>query len=91
MTEDEIKNHLEGLNGWSVVDGKLEKQYMFENFVESISFVKKIAEIAEKEGHHPDIEIFSYKNVRVKLWTHAILGLSINDFILAAKIGIIAI
>ncbi|MBI4918558.1 4a-hydroxytetrahydrobiopterin dehydratase, partial [archaeon] len=57
----------------------------FEDFKQAISFVNKVAEISEQENHHPDIQI-NYNLVRITLWTHAISGLSENDFILAAKI-----
>jgi 4a-hydroxytetrahydrobiopterin dehydratase len=50
-------------------------------------FFNKVAELAEEDGHHPDLHIEGYRNVSIELWTHAIGGLSENDFILAAKIG----
>lgn len=64
---------------------KIEKEFKFKNFVEAINFVNKVADLSEKEGHHPDIHIH-YNKVKIELWTHAIGGLSENDFILAAKI-----
>ena len=64
---------------------KIRRQLTFKNFKEAIAFVNKIAEIAEKEGHHPDIYIF-YNKVQIELFTHAVSGLSENDFIVAAKI-----
>ena len=71
---------------WTVIDHKqLSKEFKFKDFKESMNFVNKVAEIAESEGHHPDIYIF-YNKVKIDLWTHAIGGLSINDFILAANI-----
>jgi 4a-hydroxytetrahydrobiopterin dehydratase len=67
-------------------DGKsISREYSFTTFVRAISFVDKVADIAEFEGHHPDIHL-SYTNLRLVLATHAIKGLSENDFILAAKI-----
>lgn len=71
---------------WEVEDNKkIEKRFKFKDFIEAMVFVNKIAELAESEGHHPDIEI-SYNTVEIELWTHAIGGLSVNDFILARKI-----
>ena len=71
---------------WKVVENaKLSKEFKFKNFKESMAFVNRVAEIAESEGHHPDIYVF-YNLVRLELATHAIHGLSENDFILAAKI-----
>lgn len=78
----------DGHNDWMLVDEAhvLVKQYTFKNFAETMAFVNKIAAIAEEEGHHPDLSI-SYKDVTVELMTHAIGGLSENDFIVAAKIS----
>lgn len=64
---------------------KLRRQFKFENFKKSIDFVNEVARIAEEEGHHPDIYIF-YNKVQLELFTHAVGGLSENDFIMAAKI-----
>ncbi len=72
---------------WMLIDGgrMLATTYTFRDFVETINFVNKIAAVAEEEQHHPDLTI-SYNNLGVELMTHAIGGLSENDFILAAKI-----
>jgi 4a-hydroxytetrahydrobiopterin dehydratase len=51
-----------------------------------MEFFSRIAELAEREGHHPDLHLVSYRNLTVEIWTHAVQGLSLNDFILAAKI-----
>ena len=64
---------------------KNSKEYKFKDFIGAINFVQKVADLAEAEGHHPDIHIH-YNRVMLDLWTHAIGGLSENDFILAAKI-----
>ncbi len=73
--------------GWDLRDVKhLEKTFKFPDFQSALDFVNKIGEIAETEGHHPNIE-FGWGFVRVLIWTHAINGLSENDFFLAAKIG----
>jgi 4a-hydroxytetrahydrobiopterin dehydratase len=72
-------------SGWKVIDEHhLEKEYTFKNFKESLAFTNKIGEIAEREGHHPDI-LLTYGKVKIQLWTHKIDGLSESDFILAAK------
>ena len=57
-------------NNWINEKGMLIKTFTFSNFVEAVDFVNKIVPLAEKVGHHPDIEIFSYKNVKIKLTTH---------------------
>ena len=73
---------------WELLRGnphKLKKEFFFKNFKEGIGFVNMVADIAEQEGHHPDIHIF-YKKVNIEVYTHAVNGLSESDFILAAKI-----
>ncbi|MDO8516267.1 MAG: 4a-hydroxytetrahydrobiopterin dehydratase [bacterium] len=65
--------------------GKISQEFKFKDFEEALAFVNKVAEIAKSEGHHPDLHIF-YNKVKIELWTHAVQGLSENDFILAAKI-----
>ena len=74
-------------NDWQVVDGlKINQTFSFKNFKEALAFVNTVGAIAEAEGHHPDIELHDFKKVTIRLWTHAINGLSENDFIMAAKI-----
>jgi len=71
---------------WEIIDEmKISKIFNFKNYLQTMIFVNKIAEIAESEGHHPVLHVY-YSKVQVEIWTHAILGLSENDFILAAKI-----
>ena len=83
---DEIKKYIGEVKGWMVLEGaKLHKEFKFDDFGQAVVFVNKVAEVAEDEGHHPDIFI-SYNRVRLTIRTHAIGGLSENDFILAAKI-----
>lgn len=64
---------------------KLQKQFSFSDFARAMEFVNKVADIAEKEGHHPDVSIH-YNKVEVVLWSHFVKGLSVNDFIIASKI-----
>lgn len=65
---------------------KITKQFKFEDFKKAMKFVNKIAELAQNEGHHPDIKI-AYNKVSLNLFTHAVGGLSENDFIMASKIN----
>jgi 4a-hydroxytetrahydrobiopterin dehydratase len=83
-----INEYLKVLNKeWEVINDKeIRHEFAFKNFVEAVEFVNKVSDIAESEGHHPDILIHAYKKVKIMLSTHAIGGLSENDFILAAKI-----
>ena len=73
------------VEGWSLENKTIHRNFKFKNFVEAMKFVNRVADLAEEEGHHPDIHI-SYNRVKLSLTTHAIGGLSENDFILAAKI-----
>jgi len=71
--------------GWDVVDGHhLEKSYTFDDFRQALDFTNRVGEIAEAQGHHPDIHL-AWGKVRVTVWTHKIDGLTESDFILAAK------
>ena len=86
----EIHKYLKKVDGWDVKKNKensffLEKNFKFKNFLESQNFVNKVGDIAEKEGHHPDIS-FGWGYVEVKIFTHKINGLVESDFILATKI-----
>jgi len=93
---DEIHVYLLDTPGWEVADvpnsaGKkmIRREFSFPDFVQAISFVNKVADLAESEGHHPDIHI-NYNKVTLELWTHKAGGLTENDFILAVKVGGIA-
>jgi 4a-hydroxytetrahydrobiopterin dehydratase len=88
MTRKDFEPYLEQVDHWVIVedDTKIERDFTFADFPEALAFVNKVGEIAEDEGHHPDILIHGWNNVKISLWTHAIGGLSINDFILATKV-----
>ena len=79
---------LRKLTGWQLThDGKrIRKNWTVKNFMAGIDFFNRVAKVAEDEGHHPDVHLEGYRNAWIELWTHAIGGLSENDFILAAKI-----
>ena len=70
---------------WIVADDRLQRHITFDGFLDAIRFIDRMAELAEAEDHHPDFCVH-YRKVDVTLWTHAVGGLSENDFILAAKI-----
>lgn len=88
---EELKTYMSYLKTpWELVNNlRIKKEFKFKDFKEAIAFVNKIAAIAEEEGHHPDMYIF-YNRVSIELTTHAISGLSVNDFILAKKVEDIA-
>ena len=86
----EIHKYQKKIDGWNIIKNQkniysLEKKIIFKNFVESQNFVNEIGRISEEEGHHPDIS-FGWGYAKINITTHAIEGLSENDFILAAKI-----
>jgi 4a-hydroxytetrahydrobiopterin dehydratase len=87
-TEREIENYLEALDGWSLDSStlilKLTKTFSFTKYAESLTFVNRIADASEGEGHHP-VMLFEFRQVTVNWWTHKIEGLHMNDFIMAAK------
>lgn len=85
MPKSQAHQYHEQVPQWTLHQKSLEREFRFKDFQEAMKFVNKVAAIAEKEGHHPDIAIF-YKRVKLQLTTHAIGGLSENDFIVAAKI-----
>ena len=90
FNSDEIHKYLKKVDGWDVKKNDTEnfyliKEFKFKNFIESQNFVNKVGEIAENEGHHPDIS-YGWGYAKIKIYTHAIQGLAESDFILAAKV-----
>lgn len=90
LNPQEVSTYLSLLKSpWKVEEGKkIERMFKFKDFKEAMAFVNEVADIAEEQGHHPEMEI-SYNKVEIELTTHAIGGLSVNDFILASKIEIL--
>lgn len=84
----EVQEYMRSLQGWRVKeDGKaIRAEYDMKNFVEAVKLIDTIAVVAENEDHHPNIHLTGYRKLAIELSTHAIGGLSENDFILAAKI-----
>jgi 4a-hydroxytetrahydrobiopterin dehydratase len=82
------QRQLANLTGWRLThDGqRIRKDWVVTNFMAGLRFFEQVAQIAEQDGHHPDLHLEGYRNVCIEIWTHAIGGLSENDFILAAKI-----
>ena len=87
LTPDEARVLVAQVAKWKLRkdEPRLWREFTFKDFVRAMKFVNKVAEIAEAEGHHPDIHIH-YNKVKLVLWTHDLGGLSMNDFIVAAKI-----
>ena len=87
-----IKECLPLTPGWTVAaDGKgITREFVMRNFLAAVRFIGEIADIAEAENHHPDIHLTGYRKLKIDLTTHALGGLSENDFIVAAKINALA-
>lgn len=85
LAEDEIARLLQQVGGWEYRDGEIAKTYQFKNYYQTIAFVNATAWVSHRSDHHPDLEV-GYNKCRVRYTTHAINGLSENDFICAAKI-----
>ncbi len=86
LAPDRVESLLGQLDGWEVVDGHhLSKSMTFPDFVKALDKVNRIGDLAEEQGHHPDIHL-AWGKVRIDIWTHKIDGLTESDFILAAKI-----
>lgn len=88
FSRQQAEDYLTNLQGWELAeDGKsIRRTYTMRWFMDAIELIQRIAQIAEAEEHHPDIHLTGYRRLKIELATHAIGGLSENDFILAAKI-----
>ena len=85
LSEEEFAPLLAQLEGWEVRDGlRLFRSYKFKDFVEALDFVNRVGQVAEEQGHHPDIYL-AWGKVRLTVWTHKIDGLTESDFVFAAK------
>lgn len=93
FTPSEAAEQVRHVPGWELTrDGeRIRKSWVVKNFLAAMAFFEKVAAVAEAEGHHPDLHLEKYRNVSIEIWTHAIGGLSENDFILAAKIDALPI
>ena len=88
LERDAAQTFLAATPDWSLADDAkmISRKVGLKNFLEAMDLLNRIGEVAESEGHHPDLHLTGYRNVRIDLTTHAIGGLSENDFIVAAKI-----
>lgn len=88
MAVEEATAQLKEVPGWELLSGpdRIRRTWVVQNFQAGMNFFKKVTEVAETQGHHPDLHLVGYRNVSIEIWTHAIQGLSLNDFILAAQI-----
>jgi 4a-hydroxytetrahydrobiopterin dehydratase len=84
LTTGEAEERLKDLPGWSLLSGSIQKEFRFKSYLEGLGFACSLGRIAEIENHHPDL-LIGWRRVKVVLATHAIKGLSQNDFVMAAK------
>ncbi len=84
MSRDRAEQLLQDLPGWALRDGSIEKEFRFKSYLGGLDFTHAIGKIAEEQDHHPDMHV-KWRRVKVTLSTHIIKGLSMNDFIMAAK------
>lgn len=93
LPPEEVAELLKKVDHWELVHQgqRIQRRWTAKNFMAGIEFFNKVAELAEQEGHHPDLHLEGYRYVIVDLWTHAVGGLTENDFIMAAKIDQIPI
>jgi 4a-hydroxytetrahydrobiopterin dehydratase len=84
----EAEQQIQKLSGWQLIKNgeRIRREWTVKNFMAGMKFFNEVARVAEEEQHHPDLHLENYRKVAIELWTHAIGGLSENDFILAAKI-----
>ncbi len=86
LEQSKVKEYLKAVHEWFLIGDSIVREYKFKDFIEAMEFINKVADLAEIEGHHPDIYV-SYNKVKITLTTHSSGGLTENDFILAAKIN----
>ncbi len=93
LSPDRIQLLLQALDGWQITHYglRIRKDWQMKNFAAGMDFFHHVAQLAEEEGHHPDLHLEGYRHAWIEIWTHSIGGLSENDFILAAKIDCLTI
>jgi len=85
LSQEEAQRHLATVPDWEIVSGELVKTFQFKDFRAALGFVNRVGELAEEDGHHPDIDI-RYNRVRLGLSTHDAGGITVKDFDLAARV-----
>jgi 4a-hydroxytetrahydrobiopterin dehydratase len=88
LTPDQVRHYGAQVPHWQVTPDhkRIRREWRAKNFEAALDFFGRVRQVAEEEGHHPDLHLVGYRNVAIEIWTHAIDGLSENDFILASKI-----
>jgi 4a-hydroxytetrahydrobiopterin dehydratase len=88
LRPEEVRRLLALLPDWKLTTDsqRIRRDWRVKDFLTGLNFFNRIGQLAEEEGHHPDLHLSGYRNVAIEIWTHAVNGLTENDFILAAKI-----
>src|SRR4051794_7033514 len=88
LSAEQVRDFLAAVPAWELTDDgrRIRREWRVKDFLTGLDFFARVGRLAEEESHHPDLHLTGYRNVAVELWTHALGGLSANDFILAAKI-----
>ena len=86
MSETEIVSQLQEVSGWLLHDGAIEKTFTFRNWLETLAFINALRWLCHTEDHHPDVSL-GYDRCVVRFYTHSVAGVSLNDFICAAKVN----
>jgi 4a-hydroxytetrahydrobiopterin dehydratase len=93
LTREQVESLLAATPHWKpTADGqRIRRDWRVKDFLTALDFFQRVGRLAEDEGHHPDLHLVSYRNVAIEIWTHAVGGLTENDFILAAKIDMLPV
>jgi 4a-hydroxytetrahydrobiopterin dehydratase len=88
LAAEQVREHLAALPQWKLSDDgkRIRREWRVKDFAAALDFFYRVGQVAEEEDHHPDLHLTGYRNVVIEIWTHAVGGLSENDFILAAKV-----
>jgi 4a-hydroxytetrahydrobiopterin dehydratase len=88
LNPDQVRHLLAAVPQWKLTPDsqRIRREWRVKNFLTGLDFFNRVGRLAEEEGHHPDFHLVGFRNITIEIWTHAINGLSENDFILAAKI-----
>jgi 4a-hydroxytetrahydrobiopterin dehydratase len=88
FTPKQVEEHIQALDGWRITGNglRIRKDWQVKDFTAGMDFFNRVAQLAQEQDHHPDLHLDDYRHAWIEIWTHAIGGLSENDFILAAKI-----
>jgi 4a-hydroxytetrahydrobiopterin dehydratase len=88
LRAEQVRELLAALPAWKLTadNQRIRREWRVKDFLTALDFFQRVGQLAEDEGHHPDLHLVGYRNVAIEIWTHAVSGLTENDFILAAKI-----